>query len=37
MRLSEYMDSPQTEEQYRRYREMLEREEPEGGQEEMER
>ena len=37
MRLSEYLDSPQAEEQRRRYREMLAREEPESGQEEMER
>lgn len=37
MRLSEYLDSPQAEEQRRRYREMLEREEPESRQEEMER
>lgn len=37
MRLSEYLDSPQAEEQRRRYREMLEQEEPENGQEEMER
>lgn len=37
MQLSEYLDSPQAEEQRRRYREMLEREEPESGQEEMER
>lgn len=37
MRLSEYLGSPQAEEQRRRYREMLEREEPESGQEEMER
>lgn len=37
MRLSEYLDSPQAEEQRHRYREMLEQEEPESGQEEMER
>lgn len=37
MRLSEYLDSPQAEEQRRRYREMLEQEEPENGEEEMER
>lgn len=37
MRLSEYLDSPQAEEQRRRYREMLAREEPESRQEEMER
>ena len=37
MQLSEYLDSPQAEEQRRRYREMLEREELKSGQEEMER
>jgi len=37
MRLSEYLDSPQAEEQRSRYLEMLEQEEPENGQEEMER
>ena len=37
MRLSEYMDSPQAEEQRRRYQEVLEREMPGSGQEEMER
>ena len=37
MQLSEYLESPQAEEQRRRYRELLEREEPESGQEEMER
>ena len=37
MQLSEYLESPQAEEQHRRYRELLEREEPESGQEEMER
>ena len=37
MWLSEYLDSPQAQEQRRRYREMMEREEPESGQEEMER
>ena len=37
MQLSEYLDSPQAEEQRCRYREMLEQEEPENGQEEMER
>lgn len=35
MWLSEYLESPQAEEQRRRYREMLEREEPESGQEEL--
>ncbi len=37
MQLSEYLESPQAEEQRRRYREMLEREDVESGQEEMER